>query len=263
MTNPTLLVTREKGLVILTLNRPEKRNALNGEMIQELDQLIHKMAHDPSVKVLLIKGNGEHFCAGADISWMKTIGTLSLEENQRDAQALANLLQHLHAFPKPTIAVAQGAVLGGGMGILAVCDIAIVADNCNFGFPEVKIGLAPSTISPYVLAAMGERAARYYFLTGNRFGATEALQTGLVHQVTEAGAVYQTGHALAKTLLQNAPAAMTAIKQLIQRVANEKITPTLTTFTAQHLAALRTSAEAQEGLKAFLEKRAPLWVEGT
>lgn len=262
MSNPFLIVSREKGLAIVTLNRPEKRNAMNGAMIQELDQLLIKMAQDQTVKVLLIKGNGEHFCAGADISWMKTIGTQTKEDNQRDAEALANLLHHLYEFPKPTIAVAQGAVLGGGMGILSVCDIAIAADNCNFGFPEVKIGIAPSTISPYVIAAMGERAAHYYFLTGNRFGSEEAMRIGLVHQVTEAAALYQTGHALAKTLLQNGPAAMTAIKQLIHRVANEKISPALIQYTAQHLASLRTSAEAQEGLNAFLEKRAPQWVEG-
>ncbi len=262
MTYQYLLLTHEKGLAILTLNRPDKRNAMNGEMIQELDQVLQQLAQDATVKVLLIKGNGDHFCAGADISWMKTIGTLSAEENQRDAEVLANLLFHLYQFPKPTIAIAQGTVLGGGMGILSVCDIALAADNCTFGFPETKMGIAPSTISPYVIAAMGARAAQYYFLTGVRFGSKEAERIGLIHQVTEPDHLYQTGHALAQTLLQNGPASLCAIKQLTHHVANEEISPALSVYTAKHLASLRTSPEAQEGLKAFLEKRAPQWIEG-
>jgi len=263
MTYQYLLLTRENGLAILTLNRPDKRNAMNGAMIQELDQVLQTLANDKTVKVLLIKGSGEHFCAGADISWMKTVGTLSKEENQRDAEALADLLFHLYEFPKPTIVMAHGTVLGGGLGILSVCDIALAADTCTFGFPEVKIGIAPSTISPYVIAAIGARAAHYYFLTGIRFGAEEALRIGLVHQVADQQALYQTGHALAQTLLQNAPEALCAVKQLIHRVANEKISPELGHYTAEHLAALRTSSEAQEGLAAFLEKRAPQWIEGS
>lgn len=262
MTYQYLMLTREKGLAMLILNRPDKRNAMNGDMIQELDQALQQLATDDSIKVLMIKGNGEHFCAGADISWMKTVGTLSMEENQRDAQALADLLFRLYEFPKPTIAIAHGTVLGGGMGILSVCDIAIAADNCMFGFPESKIGIAPSTISPYVMAAIGARAAQYYFLTGIRFGADEAARIGLVHQVCEQKSLYQTGQSLAQTLLQNGPEALCSIKQLIHHVANEKIAPALGSYTASHLATLRTSQEAQEGLKAFLEKRAPQWIEG-
>lgn len=262
MTYQYLMLTREKGLAILTLNRPDKRNAMNAEMIQELDQVLQQLKQDASVKILLIKGNGEHFCAGADISWMQTIGTLSMEENQRDAQALANLLFQLYEFPKPTIAIAHGTVLGGGIGILSVCDIALAADNCTFGFPECKIGIAPSTISPYVIAALGARAAQYYFMTGIRFGAEEAARISLVHQVIEQEHLYQTGHALAQTLLQNGPEALCAIKQLTHHVTNEKISPSLSAYTAKHLAELRKSNEAQEGLKAFLEKRAPQWTEG-
>lgn len=257
-----LIVSKEKDLAILTFNRADKRNAMNGDMLKEISSALQVLANDAEVSVLIINGNGEHFCAGADISWMKTVGTFSPEDNQRDAEVLANLLHQLYEFPKPTIALAHGAVLGGGMGIVSVCDIALAAKNSSFGFPEVKIGIAPSTISPYVMTAIGSRAAHYYFLTGVRFDAEEAQRIGLIHQVTDDAALYQTGHALAQTLLQNGPKALIAVKQLIHRVASEKITPELGKMTAQHLANLRMSAEAQEGLMAFLEKRAPTWNQG-
>ena len=257
-----LSVARENRLAILTLNRPDKRNAMNGDMIKEISAALYALANDKEISVLMINGNGEHFCAGADINWMKTVGTFTPEENLRDAEVLANLLYQLYEFPKPTIALAHGAVLGGGMGIVSTCDIVLAAKNASFGFPEVKMGIAPSTISPYVIAAIGERAAHYYFLTGMRFGAEEAHRIGLIHQWTEDDALTQSGHTLAQTLLQNAPNALTAIKQLIRRVSNEKITPALSKVTAQHLADIRKAGEAQEGLKAFLEKRAPQWNEG-
>lgn len=258
----TLTIKYENHLAILTLNRPEKRNAMNGAMIRELTSAFADFQKNDDVRVVLLTGEGEHFCAGADINWMKEIGKMSASENQQDASLLANLLYQLYQFPKPTIALAHGAVLGGGMGIISVCDIAIAAKTASFGFPEAKIGIAPSTISPYVIAAMGERAAHYYFLTGVRFGADEACRMNLVHQVVEQDALYQTGHALAQTMLQNGPHALAAVKQLIHEVANEKISPQLGQFTAKHLAALRTSNEAQEGLSAFLEKRSPQWIEG-
>jgi methylglutaconyl-CoA hydratase len=262
MTYQTLQIKNESNLAVLSFNRPEKRNAMNAEMIKEFSAALTLLADDDAVNVLIINGNGEHFCAGADINWMKAVGTLSADENLRDAEALAKLLYQLYEFPKPTIVLAHGAVLGGGLGIVSVCDIALAANNASFGFPEAKIGIAPSTISPYVMAAIGERAAHYYFLTGIRFGADEGHHIGLVHQVVDAAVLYQTGHALAQTLLQNGPHALRAIKELIHRVANEKISPALSQYTAQHLALLRTSPEAQEGLKAFLEKRAPQWIEG-
>lgn len=257
-----LLVKKEKGLAVVTFNRIEKRNAMNGEMIREISTVLRQLAEDESVNVLMINGNGEHFCAGADINWMKAVGTLSAEENQRDAEVLADMLFQLHQFPKPTIALVHGAVLGGGMGITAACDMSLAAQTSSFGFPEVKMGIAPSTISPYVISAIGERASHYYFLTGIRFDAQEAHRIGLVHQIIEDAALYQTGHALAQTLLQNGPQALTAVKQLIRRVSKEKITRELGKITAKHLAELRISPEAQEGLKAFLEKRTPAWIQG-
>ncbi len=263
MTYQYLLVTREKGIAIITFNRPEKRNAMNGEMILELTSALKILAQDEQVNVVIINGNGDHFCAGADINWMKATGTLNKDDNLRDAQTLADLLYLLYEFPKPTLALAHGAVLGGGLGIVSVCDIAIAARGASFGFPEAKIGIAPSTISPYVMAAIGERAAHYYFLTGIRFDAAEGHRLGLIHQVVDDAGLYQAGHALAQILLQNSPQALMSIKQLIHHVAGEKITPVLGKFTTSHLAELRTSPEAQEGLKAFLEKRAPQWISGS
>lgn len=256
----TLTVKKEGHLGIITLNRPEKRNAMNAQMIQELSQVFSQFGSETDIRVVLLTGNGEHFCAGADINWMKSIGTLTETDNVKDAEQLAKLLYQLYQFPKPTIALAHGAVLGGGLGILSVCDIAIAAKSSSFGFPEAKIGIAPSTISPYVIAAIGERAAHYYFLTGTRFDSMEAHRIGLVHQFVEDDVLYQTGHALAQNLLQNGPEALSAVKELLHHVAGEKITPVLGQYTAQHLAKLRKGHEAQEGLAAFLEKRTPQWL---
>lgn len=262
MSYETIIVSKEDKLAGITFNRPEKRNAMNGKMLEELSTALGVLAHDDSISVLMINGNGDHFCAGADISWMKSAGTLTDQENRDDAQVLANLLFQLHKFPKPTIALAHGAVLGGGMGIMSVCDIAIAATDASFGFPEVKIGLAPSTISPYVLKAIGERQALYYFLTGTRFDADKAQKIGLIHQVTEVDELYKSGSDIAQVLMKNGPQALVAIKQLVRQVSQENIDHDIGKFTADHLATLRATDEAHEGLKAFLEKRAPNWSEG-
>lgn len=254
-----LQVSHDNGIATLTLNRPDKRNAMNGQMIQEILRTLRMLAEDAKVRVLLINGHGDHFCAGADISWMQQIATGSAQQNKDDAQALADMLYQLHTFPKPTIVLAHGATMGGGLGLLAACDIAIAADNATFSFSEVKIGLVPSTISPYVVAAIGERAARYYFLTGARFDAAAAHQSGLVHIVTENGALLATGASLATSLLQNSPSALVEVKKILRIVAAEKVSPALAQKTAEHLATMRASAEAQEGLKAFVEKRTPTW----
>lgn len=254
-----LSVSKDGGIAMIALNRPDKRNAMNGEMIQEMAQALTVIANDAQANVLMIHGNGEHFCAGADIVWMQTIAKAPHEDNLSDAHALAAMLYQLYTFPKPSIVLAHGATLGGGLGLVSACDMAIAARDASFGFSEVKIGIAPSTISPYVISAIGERAARYYFLTGVRFGADEARQAGLIHQVTENDALFRTGHALAQTILLNSPNALREIKHLVRRVAHEPISPEVGRMTAEHLAALRVTPEAQEGLKAFLEKRSPSW----
>lgn len=259
MTYEHILVAQTNGIATITLNRPDKRNAMNGKVISELLQALRSFSSDEKTRVLMINGNGEHFCAGADISWMQQIATASYDENYDDAIKLADLMYQLYSFPKPTIVLAHGATLGGGLGLLSACDIAIASKNASFGFSEVKIGLAPSTISPYVIAAMGERMANYYFLTGSRFGADEAHRINLVHQIAENEALMSVGVTTAENLLKNSPNAVKAAKQLIRQVCREKITVGLSQKTAEHLAGLRASEEAQEGLHAFLEKREPRW----
>lgn len=259
MANDIILISQSEGIATLTLNRPDKRNAMNAELIRALAQALQHCADDKTVRVVMITGNGEHFCAGADIAWMQKIAVASQDENYDDAQLLADLMYQLHHFPKPTLVLAQGTTLGGGLGLLSACDIALAAENAIFGFSEVKIGIAPSIVSPYVIAAIGERVARYYFLTGERFDAKNAYRIGLVHQVTKADHLLATGKALAHTLLENSPHAMEAVKQLIRYVTAHDITEDLSQKTAQHLAEMRATTEAQEGLKAFLEKRKPKW----
>lgn len=260
MTNKLILVEKSnRNIVTITLNRPEKRNALNGQLITELLQALKSIAADASSRVVIIQGEGENFCAGGDIKWMQEITVGSFVDNMKDSQGLADLLYELYHLPMPTIALAHGAVLGGGLGLLAAADIVIAGKHASFGFSEVKIGIAPSNISPYVIAAIGERAAHYYFLTGERFQAMEAQLIGLVHLVVEETGLLRMGAVVAERLLANGPEAMTAVKSLIRQVAKEKISPELATFTAEHLAKLRASPEAQEGLKAFLEKRDPNW----
>jgi methylglutaconyl-CoA hydratase len=190
---------------------------------------------------------------------MQKIASSTEDENYGDAQLLADLLYQLYCFPKPTIVLAHGATLGGGLGLLAAADIALAAKNASFGLPEVKIGITPSMISPYLIAAMGKRAAYFYFLTGERFGADAAYRMGLVHQVTEDDALMSVGVTVAQTLLQNGPNALREAKHLIHRVSQENISEQLAQRTAEHLAELRAAPEAQEGLKAFLEKREPIW----
>lgn len=259
MTSEFIKVAQAEGLATLTLDRPDKRNAMHGPLIAECLRELKKIAVDDS-RVLIINGTGDNFCAGGDIGWMQKIATTSDDENYADAQSLADLLYTLYNFPKPTIVLAHGATLGGGLGLLSAADIAIAAKNTSFSLPEVKIGITPSMISPYVIAAIGERAAHYYFLTGERFGVDEARRLGLIHQIVESEALMSVGVTLAQSLLQSSPNALRAAKQLIRRVSKEKISQELAQKTAEHLAEIRRTPEAQEGLKAYLEKRKPSWV---
>jgi methylglutaconyl-CoA hydratase len=259
MTSQFIVVSSSDGITTIALNRVEKRNAINAELIHELIRALSVIAADGQSRVLLIHGHGDHFCAGADISWLKEMMNAENNKNYQDAYMLADLMYQLYSFPKPTIALAHGATRGGGLGLLATCDIAIATKSATFSFSEVKIGLAASTISPYVIAAMGERAAHYYLLTGEQFSAEEAHRINLIHQISEDEALMSTGITIAKILLQNSPNALIATKQLIRRVSREKISEDLSQKTAEHLVNLSTSREAQEGFKAFLEKRSPRW----
>lgn len=260
MTNkPILVSTPTSGITTLTLNRPDKRNAMDAQMIKELLNALQKLADDHETRVLMIMGQGEHFCAGADIAWMLKIAECSYEENVADAQMLAYLMYQLYSFPKPTIVLAHGVTVGGGLGLVAAGDIALAAKSASFSFAEVKLGIAPSVISPYVISAIGQRAAHYYFLTGDRFGAEEAHRLGLIHQFVENEALMSVGMSLAETIVKNSPNALIAAKQLIRRVNNEKVTENLVRTTAENLATLRASPQAREGLQAFLQKRTPQW----
>lgn len=259
MTSELILVSQAEGIATIALNRPEKRNAIHGPLINQLSAALNELAANDS-RVVIITSSGDHFCAGGDIAWMQKMATGPEDENYDDAQLLADLLYQLYTFPKPTIVLAQGATMGGGLGLLAAADIAIATKNASFGLPEVKIGLTPSMISPYVIAAIGERAAYYYFLTGERFDAVMAHKMGLIHQIADADDLMNVGMTLALNLMQNSPGALVAAKKLIRYVAKEKITESLSQKTAQHLAELRRTPEAQEGLNAFVAKRKAKWV---
>lgn len=233
-----ILRTSTDAIATITLNRPDKRNALHGPMVKEFIEVLKILAKDDS-RLLLIHGAGTHFCAGGDIEWMKKMAQSSRDENEDDAQNLADLLFNLYHFPKPTIALVHGAAMGGGMGLLAACDIAIASRETQFAFPEVKMGLTPSIVSPYVIAAMGERQAHYYFLTGEKFSVEAAKHLGLIQQITAESELMSAGMMLAKQLLENSKEAMQEVKKLIPYVAKEKITQALSQKTAEHLASIR------------------------
>lgn len=260
MTSESVAITSPMaGVAMISLNRPEKRNAMNAHLIQALIQILKKVAQDPHTRVVILKGEGEHFCAGADIGWMQQIAQNTHKENVEDATQLALLLYELYIFPKPTIVLSHGATMGGGLGLVACCDIALAADNAYFCFSEVKIGLTPSVISPYIINAIGEKAARYYFLTAQKFSAEEAMRIGLIHHVEHPDELMAKAFALAEILLNNSPFALSEAKKLIAEVAPEKITAKLIDYTSEHLAMMRSKPDAKEGLQAFLEKRTPQW----
>jgi len=253
-----ITVSQSEHILLIQLNRPDKCNAMHGPMVAELLHAVQTFSADDS-RLLMLSGKGEHFCAGGDIAWMVQMTSGSEDKNAEDAQLLADLLYQLYSCPKPTLALVQGAVRGGGLGLVGACDFAIAAKDASFALPEVKIGITPSIISPYVIAAIGERAAHYYFLTGESFDADRAKQLGLVQQVIDKESLTSVAISLAQIVMKNSPLALTAAKQLIRYVAKEKITQGLAQKTGEHLSDLRRTPQAQEGLQAFIEKRHPHW----
>jgi methylglutaconyl-CoA hydratase len=252
------VLKERKGTVArLILNRPERHNAFDEALIEELTQAIDEAENDPSVRVLVLAANGKSFSAGADLDWMRRMAAYSEEENLADANRLALLLQRLNFIPKPTVAAVQGAALGGGVGLVAACDIAVGTAQALFGLTEVRIGLIPATIGPYVVQAIGERAARRYFLTGERFDAATARDLGLLHEVAEdleaAVARY------VEALLLGGPEALGATKKLIRRVGRGPINVAMIEDTAARIARARAGGEAREGIAAFFDKRKPNW----
>ncbi|HCW89134.1 MAG TPA: enoyl-CoA hydratase [Marinobacter sp.] len=250
-----------RGVVRVTLNRPEKRNAFSGEIIRQLEQAFNKAAGDPACRVLVLAGEGKHFSAGADLNYMQHSATLTPEENREDARSLAAMLQALDTLPKPTIARVQGAVYGGAVGLVCACDVAIASDDARFCLSEARLGLAPAAIGPYVVRVLGERQARRYFLTSEEISASGAEAFGLVHDVTSRESLDGVIDILIQRLLGNGPNALTACKELIARCGQSAPDTDLAEYTADLIADLRTGTEGQEGLKAFLEKRKASWVQ--
>jgi methylglutaconyl-CoA hydratase len=254
-----IMIERDSPKAILWLNRPEVHNAFDDALIREFGKALAELAEDSTIRVVLLAGKGKSFSAGADLEWMKRMAGYSEEENEADARLLAELMHRLDTFPKPTIALVHGVAMGGGVGLVAACDMAIAEDGAVFAISEVRLGLIPAVISPYVVAAIGMRAARRYFLTAERFEAHRALALGLVNTVAPHGELTNEGIRLADILIQNGPQAITGAKQLLAAVAGRPINAELRTDTARRIAQRRASAEAREGVAAFLEKRKPYW----
>jgi len=248
-------------LGLVTLNNPEKHNAFDDVLITEMTAALQSLDARSDVRVVILSAAGRSFSAGADLNWMKRIADYSMEENLRDADALGALMSTLHGLSKPTIARVQGAAYGGGVGLVACCDVAIGTLATTFCLSEVKLGLIPAVISPYVIAAIGERAVHRYFLTAERFDAAEAFRLGLLHELAEDDeAMDEKINDLVSALLSCSPAALNEAKHLIAAVAHRPIDGEVVADTAQRIARVRASDEGREGLAAFLEKRKARWV---
>ena len=248
------------GVATVTLNRPEAHNAFNAEVIERLSEVFADLAGADGVRVVLLEAVGKSFSAGADLNWMKHAADFTKEENREDARALAEMLRRLNTLPKPTVALVQGAAFGGGVGLMAACDMVVAVRNAEFSLSEIKLGLIPATISPYVIAAIGARQARRYFLTGERFDADEACRIGLVHEVVgDTEALDAAGQRIVERLFAAPPGALAAAKDLIAAVAGRPIDADVIEDTARRIADRRTHPEAREGIDAFLEKRQPDW----
>jgi methylglutaconyl-CoA hydratase len=250
----TIQITIDGAVARVTLARPDVRNAFNAEVIRELRAVFLTISEDPKVRAVVLAGEGKSFCGGADVNWMRDALDLSYEENVADAQAMSDMFRAIDRCSKPVIGRIHGAALGGGAGLAAVCDIAIAADDTIFGFTEVKLGIVPAVISPFVLAKIGTSHARALFLTGERFTAKHALAIGLVHQLVDEDDLDKTVGRVTRELLSSGPNAVAAAKSLIARVTAASYDDTRD-ITAAAIAKQRTSEEGQEGLRAFLERR--------
>jgi methylglutaconyl-CoA hydratase len=255
----SLLVDKKDGIARVTLNRPDVRNAFDDALIASLTRAFDELDRDNAVKVVVLAGNGPAFCAGADLNWMKRMAGYSYDENLRDAGALAEMLATLDGLDKPTIARVHGPAFAGGTGLVAACDIAVGTPEAKFCFSEAKLGLSPATISPYVMRAIGARAASRYFLTAEVFDATEALRIGMLSMLVPAAELDAMVDALVQHLLAGGSEAHVRIKDLIRQVAGRPIDGELRSDTARRIAEIRASTEGKEGIAAFLEKRKPSW----
>lgn len=258
MSNLTLTVQAHRATV--TLTRAEMRNAFNDAVIAELTQVFSELGQREDVRAIVLAAEGPAFCAGADLNWMRRMADYSREENVVDAGKLAEMLRVIYTCPKPTVARVQGDVYAGGMGLVACCDLAVSVETAGYCLSEVKLGLIPATIGPYVARAMGARAAHRYFLTAERFSAAEAHRIGFVHEVVPAEQLDAQVDEWVKALTSAGPAAVRACKQLVQDVAEQTIDAALIDRTVQGIADIRASAEGKEGVQSFLQKRKPNWL---
>jgi methylglutaconyl-CoA hydratase len=260
MAYETLTIGIADKIATVTLDRPDLRNAFNEQAIAELALAFDELGSNELVRAIVLAANGSAFCAGADLNWMKKMAGYSHDENLADAARLADMLRTIYLCPKPTVAKVQGDCYAGGMGLVAACDVVVAAVGVNFCLSEVKLGLIPATISPYVVKAMGEQAARRYFLTAERFDAAAALRMGFAHEVVAPDALDTTVAGLVKALVSNSPNAVLEAKKLVREVAGQPVTDALLADTAGRIAAIRASSEGREGVASFLEKRKPSWL---
>lgn len=255
-----ILTETDAGVGIVTLNRPERHNAFDDAMIAELSDALATMTSDPDVRVVVISSIGKSFCAGADLGWMQRAAGFGLDENRLDAGELAEMLRRIADCPKPVIARVQGPAYGGGIGVIAACDMAVATFESRFALTEVKLGLIPAVIGPHVLAAIGERYARRYMLTAEVFSAAEAYRIGLIHEmVPDDAALDEAVGEWIEALLKNGPQALTECKTLIRTISGRPYVQKVIDFTVESIARVRVSPEGQEGLAAFLQKRKPDW----
>lgn len=250
----------EQGVASLTLNNPSKHNAFDDQMLADMLKILQQIAQDEGIHVVVLRAEGKNFSAGADLAWMQRMAKYSYDDNVADARVLGEVMHSLYRLPQPTVARIQGAAFGGAVGLAACCDIALATEDASFCLSEVKIGLIPAVISPFVIEAIGARAAKRYFQTAERFSAERALALGLVAEVVNADAIDDSLARMLSRLMNNSPKAMKAAKQLIHDVKDACIDDELMHLTAERIAAIRVSSEGQEGLNAFLEKRQPQWV---
>jgi methylglutaconyl-CoA hydratase len=256
----TLTIALADKVATVTLNRPELRNAFNETAIAELALAFDELGRNELVRAIVLAANGPAFCAGADLNWMKKMAGYSHDENLLDASRLADMLRTIYLCPKPTVAKVQGDCYAGGMGLVAACDIVVAAEGVNFCLSEVKLGLIPATISPYVIKAMGEQAARRFFLTAERFDAAAALRMGFAHEVVVPENLDTSVAGIVKSLVSNSPHAVVEAKKLVREVVDQPVTDALLRDTAERIAAIRGSNEGREGVASFLEKRKPSWL---
>lgn len=254
----TILYDIENKVAKVTFNRPDVHNAFNDIMIKELSEVFDCIAENNDVRVVILTGKGKSFCAGADLNWMRRVKDYSYEDNLKGSLKLADMFYKIYASPKPTIAQVNGVAIGGGTGFVAVCDIVIAADQAKFSFSEVKIGLIPACISPYVMKKCGEGKCREFFLTGERLTAERAHAAGLINMVVSHGELDDVVGELVKRLLSSGPEAITKCKELLRNVAQMPFDEARK-YTAEVIAKLRISNEGQEGMAAFFDKRKPKW----